>query len=122
MKLEFAHGAEAGPVVSAPEPTAALQPAAPLRLDLSRGDLSPTLLARMFAVSFGYLAVMGLAFRAGTGLGLVFTVLGLALVAGFGLPLVMARAGNCAGRAAAARVMTVPLLMLGWATFIAFLH
>jgi hypothetical protein len=86
---------------------------------------------------------MGVAFRAGTGLGLIFAVFGIVLVGYYGLPLVMARAsgttrdpqadrhgawgidtasGYLPGRAAFAQVMTVPLLMLAWAIFIAFLH
>ena len=88
-------------------------------------------------------AVMGLAFRAGTGIGLIFAVFGLVLVAYYGLPRIMARAsgadeqpmppwlgawgidtasGYLTGRAAFAQVMTVPLLMLAWAIFIAFLR
>lgn len=137
MKLEFAHDTDVGPLVSAP---AAHGPrrAAPLRF-----DLPGTLFGQLFAVSFGYLAVMGIAFRAGTGLGLIFAIFGLVLVAYYGLPRVMARAsgadadpvpprigawgidtasGYLPGRAAFAQVMTVPLLMLAWAVFIAFLH
>jgi hypothetical protein len=136
MKLEFGQETEVGPIVAAPVPPAP-QGAPPLRF-----DLPGSLLGQLFAVSFGYLAVMGLAFRAGTGLGLIFAVFGIVLVAYYGLPKVMARAsgaddqplpprrgawgidtasGYLTGRAAFAQVMTVPLLMLAWAVFIAFL-
>jgi hypothetical protein len=136
MKLEFQHDTEAGPAITAPgaQPP---HPAPPLQFDLPH-----RLLGQLFAVSFGYLAVMGLAFRAGTGLGLIFAIFGVVLVAYYGLPLVMARSsgagrdpladrhgawgidtasGYLTGRAAFAQVMTVPLLMLAWAVFIAFL-
>lgn len=136
MKLEFAQEADVGPIVFAPA-THGSDHAPPLRF-----DLPGRLLAQLFAVSFGYLAVMGFAFRAGTGLGLIFAVFGLVLVAYYGLPKIMARAsgadaeplpprigawridtasGYLTGRAAFAQVMTVPLLMLAWAVFIAFL-
>lgn len=135
MKIEFSVETDAGPVVSAPP--AVETPAPPLNFDLPHA-----LLTQLFAVSFGYLAVMGLAFRAGVGIGLIFAVFGLVLLAYYGLPLVMARAsgsrhdplaerrgawgidtasGYLTGRAAFAQVMTVPLLMLAWAVFIAFL-
>jgi hypothetical protein len=137
MKLEFTHDTEAGPIVSAPDANSRNNAVPPLRFDLPHA-----LLGQLFAVSFGYLAVMGLAFRAGTGLGLIFAIFGLVLVAYYGLPVVMARASGAAadpvaerrgawgidtasgyltGRAAFAQVMTVPLLMLAWAVFIAFL-
>ena len=136
MKIEFGVDTDAGPMVSAPPAIDTAAP--PLRFDLPHA-----LLTQLFAVSFGYLAVMGLAFRAGTGIGLIFAVFGLVLLAYYGLPLVMARAsgarndpveqrrgawgidtasGYLPGRAAFAQVMTVPLLMLAWAVFIAFLR
>lgn len=137
MKLEFAENTVVGPIVTAPA-TPASGAVSPLRF-----DLPGSLLGQLFAVSFGYLAVMGLAFRAGTGIGLIFAVFGLVLVAYYGLPKIMARAsgaeaqklpprigawgidtasGYLTGRAAFAQVMTVPLLMLAWAVFIAFLR
>jgi hypothetical protein len=137
MKLEFAQDTDVGPIVTAPAMQGPGQPQ-PLRF-----DLPGSLLGQLFAVSFGYLAVMGLAFRAGTGIGLIFAVFGLVLVAYYGLPKIMARAsgaeaqklpprigawgidtasGYLTGRAAFAQVMTVPLLMLAWAVFIAFLR
>ena len=136
MKLEFGEDTDIGPLVAAP-PAPTEHHAPPLRF-----DLPGSLLAQLFAVSFGYLAVMGFAFRAGTGIGLIFAVFGLVLVAYYGLPKIMARAsgadarplpprrgawgidtasGYLTGRAAFAQVMTVPLLMLAWAVFIAFL-
>ena len=136
MKLEFQQDVEAGPAITAPVPHGP-QAAPPLQFDLPH-----RLLGQLFAVSFGYLAVMGLAFRAGTGLGLIFAVFGLVLVGYYGLPMLMARtsgagrdpladrrgawgidtaSGYLTGRAAFAQVMTVPLLMLAWAVFIAFL-
>jgi hypothetical protein len=136
MKLEFGEDTDVGPLVAAP-PAAASHDTPPLRF-----DLPGSLLGQLFAVSFGYLAVMGFAFRAGTGIGLIFAVFGLVLIAYYGLPKIMARAsgadarplpprhgawgidtasGYLTGRAAFAQVMTVPLLMLAWAVFIAFL-
>ncbi len=133
MKLDFADGSEIGPVVRAP---AALHPAAPLAFDLPRSVLRQLVLA-----AAGYVAVMGAAFRAGIGIGLIFAVFGLVLVGYYGLPLVMARAsgatppaprrgawgidtasGYLSGRAAWAQIMTVPLLMLAWAVFVAVIR
>lgn len=106
------------------------------RLDF---DLPNSLLAQVVGAGAAYLSIMYVAFRAGTGLGLIFVVFGLVLVAYYGLPLTMQRAsglnkdelprrgawgietasGYLSGRAAYAQVMTVPLLMVAWAIFVA---
>lgn len=140
MKLEF-ESLQDGPVVRAPRQDAVQherQPAPPLQFDLPR-----SLLMQLAATSLGYLVVMGLAFRAGTGIGLIFAVFGIVLVGYYGLPLVMARSsgatreaiddrrgawgidtasGYLPGRAAWAQLMTVPLLMLAWAVLVAFIR
>lgn len=137
MRIEF-DIADAGPVVKAPAASAApgADAAAPLRFDLPR-----SLLGSLLATSAGYLVVMGLAFRAGTGIGLIFVVFGLVMMAYYGLPLVMMHSGGGAlkaedvtqrrgawgidtasGRAAWAQIMTVPLLMLVWALIVAMLQ
>lgn len=133
MKLDLEQGSGAGPLVKAPS---ALRPAPPLAFDLPR-----SLLRQLVLAAAGYVAVMGLAFRAGTGIGLIFAVFALVLVGYYGLPLAMARAsgakrpvprrgawgidtasGYLSGRAAWAQIMTVPMLMLAWAVFVAFIR
>lgn len=106
------------------------------RLDF---DLPNKLLAQLVGAGAAYLSIMYVAFEAGTGLGLIFVVFGLVLVAYYGLPLIMQQAsgpnkddvprkgawgidtasGYLSGRAAYAQVMTVPLLMVAWAIFVA---
>jgi phage shock protein PspC (stress-responsive transcriptional regulator) len=101
-------------------------------------DLPNKLLAGVVATGAAYLAIMYVAFRAGTGLALIFVVFGLVLVAYYGLPLMMQQvsgakrdemprrgawgidtaSGYLSGRAAFAQVMTVPLLMVAWALFV----
>jgi hypothetical protein len=135
MKFEFRedHGVGAEAVkqaVSAPEQGVR-------RLDF---DLPNSLLAQLVLCGAAYLATMYIAFHAATGLGLIFVVFGLVLVAYYGLPLIMQQAsgpnkdelprrgawgidtasGYLSGRAAFAQVMTVPLLMVAWAVFVAF--
>lgn len=105
------------------------------RLDF---DLPNKLLGGLVATGAAYLSIMYVAFRAATGLGLIFVVFGLVLVAYYGLPLMMQQvsgakrdemprrgawgidtaSGYLSGRAAFAQVMTVPLLMVAWALFI----
>jgi hypothetical protein len=137
MKLEFDLGVEAGPSVRKADASPDATRPAPARFDLPR-----PLLFQLSAASVGYLAVVGLAFHAATGLGLVFGGFGIVLVGWFGLPLLLARfsgavrepkeqrvgawgldsaGGLLTGRAAATQVMAVPLLMLAWALFIVFL-
>lgn len=134
MKLDFADGSLVGPQVAAPARTPG--PAPPLSFDLPRSVLRQLVLA-----AAGYVAVMALAFRDGAGIGLIFAIFGLVLVGYYGLPVLMARAskapvrresrgawgidtasGYLPGRAAWAQIMTVPLLMLGWAIVVAILH
>ena len=151
MKLEFAESLESGPRVAVPSvpgadapgdaatdsPQHSPQAASPLSFDLPR-----SLRRQMVLVALGYLAVMGFAFRQGTGIGLIFAVFALVAVAYYGLPVVMARAsgatpdafpprgawgidtasGYLPGRAAFAQIMTVPILMLVWAVVVAFIH
>lgn len=140
MRIEFDISG-AGPMVRAPESSTETKAGAPpLQFDLPR-----SLLAALAATSAGYLAVMGLAFRAGAGIGIIFAIFGVALVAYYGLPMIMMHSsggalkdedvsrrrgawgidtasGYLPGRAACAQIMTVPLLMLAWALFIAVLH
>ena len=137
MRIDF-QNPETGSLVSAPkvqtqETTA--QPAPPLNFDIPQRVLRQLVLA-----AAGYIAVMAAAFRAGDGIGIIFVVFGVVLVGYYGLPFVMARAsgatisddrrgawgidtasGYLTGRAAWAQIMTVPLLMLAWAVFIAWL-
>jgi hypothetical protein len=136
MRIEFEAG-EVGAKVQAPvveSPT--IEPAPPLDLELPR-----SLLGQLVGAAVGYVAVMGLAFREGTGIGLIFAIFGVVLVGYYGLPAVMARqsgarpdpaprrgawgidtaSGYLPGHAAWAQVMTVPLLMLAWALVVAFL-
>ena len=97
------------------------------------------LLAQLVGAGAAYLSIMYVAFQAGAGLGLIFVVFGLVLVAYYGLPLMMQQAsgpnkddvprkgawgidtasGYLSGRAVYAQVMTVPLLMVAWAVFVA---
>ncbi|WP_426166318.1 hypothetical protein [Sandarakinorhabdus sp. DWP1-3-1] len=133
MKLDFADGSHIGSAVKAPVIAKAAPPLA--------FDLPGSLLRQLVLAAAGYVAVMGLAFRAGTGIGLILAVFALVLVGYYGLPLLMARAsgatppvprrgawgidtasGYLSGRAAWAQIMTVPLLMLAWAVFIAFIR
>lgn len=147
VKLEF-ESLECGPVVQAPlqAPLQAGRQDAPhetgavppLQFDLPR-----SVLMQLAAASLSYLVLMGLAFRAGTGIGLLFAVFGIVLVGYYGLPLVMARSsgatreaiddrrgawgidtasGYLPGRAAWAQIMTVPLLMLARAVLLAFIR
>lgn len=136
MRVEFEHG-ETGARVQAPAtapPTA--EPAPPLDLELPR-----SLRGQLVGAAVGYVAVMGLAFREGTGLGLIFAIFAVVLVGFYGLPWLMARqsgarsdaaprrgawgidtaSGFLPGHAAWAQIMTVPLLMLAWAVAVAFL-
>ncbi len=134
MKLDFAEGSTIGPMVAAPVTIKAAVP--PLSFDLPRSVLRQLVLA-----TAGYVAVMAFAFRQGIGLGLIFAIFGLVLAGYYGLPVLMARAsgattrddrrgvwgidtasGYLPGRAAWAQIMTVPLLMLGWAILVAILH
>ncbi|MFZ4689113.1 MAG: hypothetical protein ACOYLS_07735 [Polymorphobacter sp.] len=138
MRIDF-QNPETGSLVTAPQvpaPAATAAPAPPLSFDIPRRVLRQLVLA-----AAGYLAVMATAFRAGEGIGIIFVVFGVVLVGYYGLPIVMARAsgargseddrrgawgvdtasGYLTGRAAWAQIMTVPLLMLAWAVFIAFL-
>jgi hypothetical protein len=141
MKLEFAETIDSGPRVAMPSSGDAAprtpSAASPLGFDLPRN-----LLRQIVLVALGYLAVMGFAFREGTGIGLLFAIFTLVAVAYYGLPLVMARAsgakpdafpprgawgidtasGYLPGRAAFAQIMTVPILMLAWAVVVAFLR
>jgi hypothetical protein len=136
MRIEFEAG-ETGAKVQAPgveKPPA--EPAPPLDLELPR-----SLLGQLVGAAAGYVVVMGLAFRAGTGIGLIFAIFGVVLIGFYGLPAVMAwhsgarpdpaprrgawgidtASGYLPGHAAWAQVMTVPLLMLAWALAVAFL-
>jgi hypothetical protein len=137
MRIDF-QNPETGSMVTAPRPQtpeATAQPAPPLSFDIPRHVLRQLVLA-----AAGYLAVMAAAFRAGDGIGTIFVVFGVVLVGYYGLPVVMARAsgasgsddrrgacgidtasGYLTGRAAWVQIMTVPLLMLAWAIFIAWL-
>jgi hypothetical protein len=138
MRIDF-QNPETGSLVKAPKvpiPEATAQPAPPLGFDIPRRVLRQLVLA-----AAGYLVVMAAAFRAGDGIGIIFVVFGLVLVGYYGLPVVMARAsgarsadddrcgawgidtasGYLTGRAAWSQIMTVPLLMLAWAVFIACL-
>ena len=141
MKLEFAETVDTGPRVAVPNTGDAgpgsPAPASPLSFDLPRD-----LLRQIVLVALGYLAVMGFVFREGTGIGLLFAIFTLVALAYYGLPLIMARAsgakpdafpprgawgidtasGYLPGRAAFAQIMTVPILMLGWAVVVAFIH
>ncbi len=104
----------------------------PLELGLPRG------LYAVLAGTFGvYMLVMAVVFGAGAGMGLIFAVFGVTLAAFFGLPWVMARAskpgpaaavphidtasGILGKWAAIIQVMTLPVLILAWAVFIAFI-
>jgi hypothetical protein len=136
MRVEFENG-EVGAKVQAPmvdRPQA--EPTPPLDLELPR-----SLLGQLVGAAVGYVIVMGLAFREGTGIGLIFAVFGVVLVGYYGLPAIMARqsgarpdpaprrgawgidtaSGYLPGHAAWAQIMTVPLLMLAWAIVVALL-
>lgn len=138
MRIDF-QNPETGSLVTAPQAQprqATAEPAPPLGFDIPHRVLRQLVLAAV-----GYLAVMAAAFRAGEGIGMIFVVFGVVLVGYYGLPVVMARAsgakgaddnrrgawgidtasGYLTGRAAWAQIMTVPLLMLAWAIFIALL-
>ena len=138
MRIDF-QNTETGSPVTAPQAQpreATAEPAPPLSFDIPRRVLRQLVLA-----AAGYLAVMAAAFRAGEGIGIIFVVFGVVMVGYYGLPVAMARAsgakgaedyrcgawgidtasGYLTGRAAWAQIMTVPLLMLAWAIFIAFL-
>lgn len=135
MRVEFEQG-EIGARVQAPaQQPPAVEPS-PLDLELPR-----TLLVQLVGAAVGYVAVMGLAFREGTGIGLIFAIFGVVLIGYYGLPWIMARqsgarrdtaprrgawgidtaSGYLPGHAAWAQIMTVPLLMLAWAVVVAFL-
>ncbi len=136
MKLEFRD--EHGVATDGPKGGAAPPEQAVRRLDF---DLPNKLLGQLVLCGAAYLAMMYIAFRAGTGLALIFVVFGLVLVAYYGLPLIMQQAsgpkkdvtprrgawgietasGYMSGRAAFAQVMTVPLLMVAWAILINFM-
>ncbi len=134
MRVEL-NETSAGPAVRALPDVDRLAPGRAPPLEF---DLPPVLLKALVGTSAAYLLVMGLVFRGGAGLGLIFAIFGVALVGYYGLPLVMARAGGQAasacrrgawgidtasgylpGGAAWAQIMTVPLLMLGWALLMA---
>ena len=136
MKLEFAEGSLIGPQVGAPVALVTVPVAPPLAFDLPRSMMRQLVLA-----GIAYIAVMAFALRQGAGIGLVFAVLGLALATYHGLPLLLARAvtakprrerqagrgigtagSHRPGRAAWAQIVTVPLLMLGWALVVAILN
>lgn len=131
MKLDFSE-IEFRPLAQAKPPA---PPAPRLSFDLPR-----SLLLQLVLTAAAYLAVMGFAFRAGQGIGIIFAVFGLVLVGYYGLPVLMQRlaggdpqpprrgawgidtaSGYLSGRAAYAQVMTVPLLMLAWAVVVALL-
>ncbi|KAB7646366.1 hypothetical protein [Polymorphobacter fuscus] len=138
MKLELSENGGAGPTVASPPMPVVSVADAPPPL---RFDLPARLFLQLVVVAIGYLAVMGFAFRGGAGIGLFFTIFAVVLVAYYGLPLLLARAGGrdtdaypqrgawgidtasgyLTGRAAWAQVMTVPLLMLGWAVLVAII-
>jgi len=134
MKFEFReeHGvAIEGAKQGVPAPEQGVR-----RLDF---DLLNKLLAQLVGAGAAYLSIMYVAFQAGTGLGLIFVVFGLVLVAYYGLPVMMQQTSGpnkddvprngawgidtassyLSGRAAYAQVMTVPLLMVAWAIFVA---
>mgnify|MGYP007092105769 CR=1 FL=1 len=132
MKLEFSE--------QHPAPVAEARPkaVAPPRLVF---DLPRSLLLQLVLAAAGYLAVMGFAFRAAHGIGLIFAIFGIVLVGYYGLPVLLQRqsghaesdarrgawgidtaSGYLSGRAAFAQVMTVPLLMLVWALLVAFIR
>ncbi|KPF71958.1 hypothetical protein IP88_10395 [alpha proteobacterium AAP81b] len=132
MRLEFQENADSGPRIAAPP--AAIVAAPPPRLDF---DLPKALRRQLVLVMTLYLAVMALAFGAAPGMGLLFAVFAVTTLAYYGLPLLLQRAGGTRrpaaerdngvetasgwldARAAYAQVMTVPLLMLAWAVFVA---
>jgi hypothetical protein len=139
MKLEFTPTDGVGPQVTAAAPPADTRlPAPPPPLTF---DMPARVFGQLVAVAAGYLLVMGLAFRDGTGIGLLFAIFGVVGIGYYGLPWLMARAsaarrdpfppngawgidtasGYLPGRAAWAQVMTVPLLMLAWAIVVAIL-
>lgn len=138
MRIDF-QNPESAPLVAAPSlqsSRSSAPPAPPLMFDIPRRVLRQLVLA-----AAAYLLVMAAAFRAGEGLGVIFVVFGLVLVGYYGLPVIMARvsgakgshddrrgawgidtaSGYLTGRAAWTQIMTVPLLMLIWAVFIACL-
>ena len=140
MRIEF-ELLDTGAAVRAPVETLVTPARAAPVLEF---DLPQSLLLQLVATAAGFLLVMGLAFRGGTGIGLVLAVSAMVFAGYYGLPVVMARAsrmgrpaqravkakdwgietasGYLPGGAASAQVMTVPLLILAWAIFIAFLH
>ena len=137
MRSDF-QNPETGSLVTAPKvqtPETTAPPAPSLSFNIPQRVLRQLVLA-----AAGYLAVMAAAFRAGDGIGIIFVVFGVVLAGYYGLPVVMARASGATisddrrsawvidtasryltGRAAWAQIMTVPLLMLAWAVFIAWL-
>ena len=137
MRIDFTT-ADNGPLLRALTITDDSKTPPPLQLDLPRH-----LLVQLVATAAAYLLVMGFAFRAGTGIGLIFAIFGIVLIGYYGLPLVLARAsgatglphderrgawgidtasGYLPGGAAWAQIMTVPLLMLAWAVLVAVIR
>jgi hypothetical protein len=141
MKVEFAETVDTGPRVAVPN-TSDAGPRSPASASPLSFDLPRSLLRQIVLVALGYLAVMGFAFREGTGIGLLFAIFTLVALAYYGLPLILARAsgakpdafpprgawgidtasGYLPGRAAFAQIMTVPLLMLAWAVVVAVIR
>ncbi|WP_439533467.1 hypothetical protein [Polymorphobacter sp.] len=136
MRIEFSElGVVAPEEVARRTEAAPPRPAPPLSFDMpGRVLMSVVLLA------VGYVGVMALAFAGGPqDIGLVFMVFGIVLAGFYGLPYVMARAsgglqpgsferrgawgidtasGYLSSHAALAQILTVPVLMLGWALFV----
>ncbi|WP_310496278.1 hypothetical protein [Sandarakinorhabdus sp.] len=132
MKIDFSETGTAAVSLSSPPQ----RPAPHLSFDLPRMVHQHLVLA-----TAAYLAVMGTAFRAGNGIGLLFVVFAVVMVGYFALPVLMQRqsgpahsepkrkgawgidtaSGYLSGRAAYVQVMTVPLLMLFWAVAVAFI-
>ena len=134
MKIEFTE-IDAGQAVAAPA-ARVIRPLPQLSF-----DMPASVHLQLVGVAAAYLVVMGLAFRAGHGIGILFAVFFLTLAAYYGLPAVLrgqsakvdepprrgawgieTASGYLTGRQAWAQMMTVPLLMLFWAVAVAFLH
>lgn len=134
MKIEFSE-IEIGQAVAAPQGRV-IRPLPHLSF-----DMPASMHLQLVGVAAAYLVVMGLAFRGGHGIGILFGVFFLSLAAYYGLPAVLQRqsakpddlprrgawgietaSGYLTGRQAWAQMMTVPLLMLLWAVAVAFLH
>ncbi|WP_164157044.1 hypothetical protein [Sandarakinorhabdus rubra] len=132
MKFEFrAEGQETGSATSLGPSEHSLR-----QLEF---DLPNKLLVQLAGAASVYLAAMYVAFRGGSGLGLAFVIFGVVLVGYYGLPIVLQRAsgprqhqpggrqewsvdtatGRLSGGALYAQVMTVPLVMVGWALIMA---